>query len=55
MAEYFKQKYKQLKCQGLPCLVLGKKGSRVPIELITVLGGEHNILARKLRPEYQAR
>eukprot|EP00930_Biecheleria_cincta_P070373 TRINITY_DN58008_c0_g1_i1.p1 TRINITY_DN58008_c0_g1~~TRINITY_DN58008_c0_g1_i1.p1 ORF type:complete len:1106 (-),score=191.65 TRINITY_DN58008_c0_g1_i1:417-3734(-) len=54
VAEYFKIRWKkELCCPGLPCLELGKRGNFVPIELITVLGGEHNLMVGKLRPEYQ--
>lgn len=55
VAKYFKEKYgKNLKCPGLPCLELTKKGNFVPLELVSICGGEHNILVGKLRGDYQA-
>ncbi len=36
---------------ALPWLQLSKASNCVPIELVTVLGGEHNLLVGKLRPE----
>jgi eukaryotic translation initiation factor 2C len=55
VAEYFEERWgKKLKCPGLPCLELTKKGNFVPLELISICGGEHNILVGKLRGDYQA-
>uniref|UniRef100_A0A7S0ASA9 Piwi domain-containing protein n=1 Tax=Pyrodinium bahamense TaxID=73915 RepID=A0A7S0ASA9_9DINO len=55
VADYFKNKWgKELWCPGLPCLELNKRGNCVPIELVRVLGGEHNLMVGKLRPEYQS-
>jgi len=52
--EYFKKKHGvTLQCPELPCLSLNKREDYTPIELVTVLGGEHNILVGKLRPDYQ--
>ncbi|CAK9102387.1 unnamed protein product [Durusdinium trenchii] len=51
--EYFLKKYNtELKYPHLPCLQWGQ--SCVPMELVTILGGQHNIEAGKQRPEYQA-
>lgn len=53
--EYFKIRWgKDLSCPGLPCLQLNKKDNCVPLELVTVLGAEHNLEVGKLRPEYQS-
>jgi len=54
VAEYFdKVKKKPLKYPFLPCLEITKKGHWIPMEHVRILGGEHNIMAGKLRPEYQ--
>jgi len=54
VAKYFAEyKKRKLECPGLPCLELGKRGNWVPLELVTVLGGEHNLEVGKLRPDYQ--
>ena len=42
----------KLKYPHLPCLQWGNVA--VPMELVTVLGGEHNLQAGKQRAEYQA-
>mmetsp|Transcript_78952 Transcript_78952/g.231751 ORF Transcript_78952/g.231751 Transcript_78952/m.231751 type:complete len:989 (-) Transcript_78952:268-3234(-) len=53
--DYFKDHYNcELACPHLPCLQLQTRSNCVPLELVTVLGGEHNILTGKLKPEYQA-
>merc|ERR1719492_361865 len=55
VAYYFKTRWgKDLWCPGLPCLELNKRGNCVPLELVTVLGAEHNLEVGKLRPDYQS-
>eukprot|EP00405_Crypthecodinium_cohnii_P018250 CAMPEP_0206444538 /NCGR_PEP_ID=MMETSP0324_2-20121206/14971_1 /ASSEMBLY_ACC=CAM_ASM_000836 /TAXON_ID=2866 /ORGANISM="Crypthecodinium cohnii, Strain Seligo" /LENGTH=1154 /DNA_ID=CAMNT_0053912579 /DNA_START=137 /DNA_END=3604 /DNA_ORIENTATION=- len=54
VADYFKIRYrKNLTFPKLPCLALGTDSNWVPIELVKIMGGEHNILAGKMRQEYQ--
>lgn len=50
---YFKKHYDiTLQYPQLPCLHVGRIGNRMPMELCTVLGGEHNLLVGKLHPDY---
>jgi len=54
VADYFLKRYNiKLKYPSLPCLMLTTDTNFVPIELVKVLGGEHNILVGKLRQDYQ--
>ncbi|CAE8706965.1 unnamed protein product, partial [Polarella glacialis] len=54
VADYFQRKYQiTLKRPFLPCLQLGNAMNCVPMELVTILGGEHNISAGRLHPDYQ--
>mmetsp|Transcript_92693 Transcript_92693/g.250137 ORF Transcript_92693/g.250137 Transcript_92693/m.250137 type:complete len:644 (+) Transcript_92693:108-2039(+) len=54
VADYFLKRYNiKLDYPSLPCLMLTTDTNFVPIELVKVLGGEHNILVGKLRQDYQ--
>jgi len=54
VAYYFQWRYGKYLTGQLPCLMLGNSRNWVPIELLTVLGGEHNLMVGKLRSDYQA-
>ncbi|CAE7263081.1 AGO14 [Symbiodinium natans] len=54
VVQYFKHKHGiDVWYPDLPCIQLGSARNCIPMEFVTVLGGEHNLAVGKLRPEFQ--